>query len=168
MSGLPVPSETRAESRADGAGDREGTATAAWRVHLLVLVLCLGLLGVAFLLEPVAPGDGERIAVAGVTLPEVCTFKETLGLPCPGCGLTRSWVSALHGDLGNSLAHHSLGWLVLLYAAAQAARHGAWLAIPAGRRAIEATGRWLDRGVILLGGFLLLAWIPTLVRALTG
>ena len=168
MSGLPVPSETRAEIGVDGAGDREGTATAAWRVHLLVLVLCLGLLGVAFLLDPVAPGGGERIAVAGVTVPEICALRRTTGLPCPGCGLTRSWVSAVHGDPGASLAHHPLGWLVLLYAVAQAVRHGAWLAVPAGRPTIEAGGRWLDRGVILLGVLLVLAWIPTLVRALIG
>lgn len=149
-------------------GAREKVSAAERRMHILVLALCLGLLGVAFLLEPVAPGGDARVTVGGVPMPEVCALKRTTGLPCPGCGLTRSWVSAVHGDPGASLAHHPLGWLVLLYAVAQAVRHGAWLAIPAGRPTIEAGGRWLDRGVIALGVLLLVAWIPTLVRKLIG
>jgi hypothetical protein len=137
-----------------------------------VLALCLGLGAVGLLLDPVdpspaGPARGDRLAVGAVELPEVCAFKRTLGLPCPGCGLTRSWVSALHGDLRASLVHHALGWLVLLYAAAQALRHGAWLAVPAGRGRIESAGRWLDRGVILLGVLLLVAWVPTLLAALS-
>lgn len=163
-----MPLEAWRKAREHRAGNRAATAMTEWRVHLLVLALCVGLLGVAVLLAPVAPGGGERITVAGVTVPEVCALERTIGLPCPGCGLTRSWVSAVHGDLRASLAHHPLGWLVLLYALAQAVRHGAWLAIPAGRSPIEVTGRWLDRGVILLGVLLLLAWIPTLAGALTG
>jgi hypothetical protein len=141
-------------------------------VHVLVLTLCLGLGGVALLLDPV-PSEGpgpsggtDRITVGGVPVPEVCAFKRTLGLPCPGCGLTRSWVSALHGDLGASLAHHPLGWLLLLYAAAQALRHGSWLTLPSGRGRIEAIGRWLDRALIPMGALLLLLWIPTLARSL--
>lgn len=128
--------------------------------------LCLAVLAVAVLLPPVAPGGPGGLAVAGHRLPELCTLKATTGLPCPGCGLTRSWVSAVHGDLGGSLGHHPLGWLVLLYALAQGVRHGAWLGAPRRRRVVERIGGRLDRGVIVLGALLLLAWIPRLVSAL--
>ncbi|TKV59293.1 DUF2752 domain-containing protein [Nakamurella flava] len=41
--------------------------------------------------------------------PVVCPFRLLTGLPCPGCGLTRSWVFAVHGDLDASLAAHPFG-----------------------------------------------------------
>lgn len=130
-----------------------------------VLALGVGILCAALALEPAASGAG-RLRLGGFFLPETCALKATTGVPCPGCGLTRSWVSAVHGDAAGSLGHHPLGWLVLLYALAQGARHGAWLALPARRAAVERLGGRLDRGVIVLGALLLGAWIPTLVRAL--
>ena len=47
----------------------------------------------------------------GVT---VCWFKAATGIPCPGCGLTRSMSCALHGMLGESWNYHPLGMAVLL------------------------------------------------------
>lgn len=137
------------------------------RLHLFVAAVCLVLVILALLLQPAEPGAG-RLTVGGLALPEVCAFKQATGLPCPGCGLTRSWVSALHGDLAASALHHPLGWLVLLYALAQAARHLLWVSAPGERRRIEAAGRWLDRGIVVLAGLLLVAWVPTLVGALGG
>ena len=48
------------------------------------------------------PSDG-----AGVVL---CMFKRVFSLPCPGCGLTRSVSSILHGDLLKSWGYHPLGF----------------------------------------------------------
>jgi hypothetical protein len=130
-----------------------------------VLALGAGILCAALVLKPAAPGAG-RLRLGGFFLPETCALKATTGIPCPGCGLTRSWVSAVHGDAAGSLGHHPLGWLVLLYALAQGARHGAWLAAPRRRGAVERLGARLDRGVILLGVLLLVAWIPRLILIL--
>lgn len=41
----------------------------------------------AFLLSPEHIEDG----------PVICPFRNITGLPCPGCGLTRSWVYLAHG-----------------------------------------------------------------------
>jgi hypothetical protein len=41
--------------------------------------------------------------------PSFCPFKMMTGLPCPGCGMTRSVVTLLHGDIGASLYYHPLG-----------------------------------------------------------
>jgi hypothetical protein len=41
--------------------------------------------------------------------PAFCPFKMLTGLPCPGCGLTRSAVAFLHGDLSTSAFFHPLG-----------------------------------------------------------
>ena len=132
-----------------------------------LVALFLGALAVSAVLAPAPPGATGGITLAGHRLPELCTLKATTGLPCPGCGLTRSWVSAVHGDLAASLGHHPLGWLVLLYAAAQGARHGAWLALPRKRGTVERFGGRLDRGVILLGVLLVIAWIPRLISILS-
>ena len=47
-------------------------------------------------------------------LPTLCMFRYLTGLPCPGCGLTRSCVCFAHGHFGESLAYHPLGPLVFL------------------------------------------------------
>ncbi len=168
----PTPTPTSAPAPAPRAAlSPERIAAAERRLHLLVLAICLGLVGTAFVLTPASPAasiraGGGAITLAGFRLPEVCAFKRVTGLPCPGCGLTRSWVAAVHGDLADSFAFHRLGWLVLLYVVVQALRHGAWLVVTGRREAIERAGGWLDRGIIPLGGLLLIAWVPTLLAAL--
>src|SRR5688572_17163236 len=48
--------------------------------------------------------------------PSVCPFKVFTGLPCPGCGLTRSAVAFLHGDPSTSLFYHPLGAPIVIAA----------------------------------------------------
>jgi hypothetical protein len=53
---------------------------------------------------------GSAIPLAWLTSgPSLCPFKIFTGLPCPGCGLTRSAVAFLHGDPSASLFYHPLG-----------------------------------------------------------
>lgn len=134
-------------------------------LRALVVALALGGVVAGLLLEPAGSGPG-RLSFAGFTLPGVCVLNELTGIPCPGCGLTRAWVSALHGALGESLAHHPLGWLVLLYVLAQGVRHAAWLALPGRRERVERLGGRLDRGALVLGVLLLVAWVPRVVALL--
>lgn len=41
-----------------------------------------------------------------------CVFRSTLGIPCPGCGMTRAWLHVLHGEWQAALQQHPLFWLV--------------------------------------------------------
>jgi hypothetical protein len=41
--------------------------------------------------------------------PVLCPFRLATGLPCPGCGLTRSWVATAHGDLPAAFADNLFG-----------------------------------------------------------
>jgi hypothetical protein len=43
----------------------------------------------------------------------VCAFRAASGLPCPSCGMTRSWVWAARGDLGTALRFNAAGVLFL-------------------------------------------------------
>ena len=49
-------------------------------------------------------------AIAG--MPSLCAFHQITGLPCPGCGLTRSWVSMAHGHFSDAFVWHPLGPLL--------------------------------------------------------
>jgi hypothetical protein len=69
-------------------------------------------LALSFLL-PMPAGDGRILH-----LPSVCPFHELTGLPCPGCGLTRSFVCLAHGHLAESLRYHPLGPLIFASVAA--------------------------------------------------
>ena len=43
-----------------------------------------------------------------------CPFRSITGLPCPGCGYTRSVESLLAGDLSASFFHNP-GWIILIF-----------------------------------------------------
>jgi hypothetical protein len=56
-------------------------------------------LGAAFVFSPDHVEDG----------PVICPFRRLTGLPCPGCGLTRSWVYLAHGRWHDGFAAHPFG-----------------------------------------------------------
>lgn len=44
----------------------------------------------------------------------VCTTYKMFGYPCPGCGLTRSVASILHGHFASAWGYHPMGYGVAL------------------------------------------------------
>ncbi|HET6880458.1 MAG TPA: DUF2752 domain-containing protein [Pirellulales bacterium] len=80
--------------------------------HWVMLGLALGIILAAAMLE-VLPG--ERVAVRGVSnfpLPQLCMSRAIFNLPCPGCGLTRSFIHLAHGQWQAAWHVHRLGWLL--------------------------------------------------------
>lgn len=43
-----------------------------------------------------------------------CFFKATSGIPCPGCGMTRAFLSLLSGDVTQAFYWHPLWPMVIL------------------------------------------------------
>lgn len=37
-----------------------------------------------------------------------CVFKSIIGVPCPGCGLTRAWISFIKGNISEAFYWHPL------------------------------------------------------------
>ena len=69
-------------------------------------------IGIAFplLLLAAALPPPQGASIAG--LPSFCGFHRLTGLPCPGCGITRSLVCCAHGLWAEAVGFHPLGPLV--------------------------------------------------------
>jgi hypothetical protein len=128
--------------------------------HLVVLAACASILVAALILVP----SGDAITIGRFTVPTLCTFRQATGVPCPGCGLTRSVVAAVHGDWGSSYTYHHLGLIVLAYIMTQIFYRTTWLSLVPLRDAISRVGRVIDMALIPLMVLLFLNWIPTLIR----
>ena len=87
--------------------------------HWTMLALSVGVLSAACLLQI---NDGGRVDASWLpfdSLPPMCGSRALLGIECPGCGLTRSFVALASGDLSESFRFHRLGWLMFLATASQ-------------------------------------------------
>ena len=45
-----------------------------------------------------------------------CAFRSTIGIPCPGCGLTRAFSAFLLGQMREAFYYHPLFWLAPVFA----------------------------------------------------
>jgi hypothetical protein len=64
------------------------------------------------------PAPGGLATPDGHRTPEACWFRLVTGLPCPTCGMTRSYVKLLKGDISGSVRAHPAGPLMLAATAA--------------------------------------------------
>ena len=56
---------------------------------------------------------GDAVALPdGSPLGGACWFHEVFGLPCPLCGMTRSFVALAHGRIGDAFRFHAAGPLL--------------------------------------------------------
>jgi len=107
---------------------------------------CLCALAASFVLDAEKPTMGV----------ELCPLKAACGLPCPGCGVTRSMIHCSRGDIAGAIRCHPLGpgvWVAALISVSS-------MMWP--RRFRRAVSSWwrrrreaFDRAII--GGTLLLA-----------
>jgi Protein of unknown function (DUF2752) len=49
--------------------------------------------------------------------PTICPFRAATGLPCPSCGMTRSWSAMGHGRVRDASGFHLMGPVTYLLAA---------------------------------------------------
>lgn len=87
-----------------------------------------------------------------------CPLKAALGIPCPGCGLTRASVALLRGEFAAAFGAHAFAPVLLVALAALAVA----ALLPAGRREAFAAlvGRFecRTRAGYVLAASLLLYW----------
>ncbi len=95
---------------------------------------------VALYLTPNASGHGTHQALGMPPCPSVLVFDR----PCPGCGLTTSWTSLVHGNFALAFRAHPLGPATYLLFTL-----GAWAALYGWIKNLRLNGdeRWATRSV---------------------
>jgi hypothetical protein len=56
-----------------------------------------------------APVLGAYLHTVNLRVGWDCPIRYWTGIPCPTCGMTRSFVALARGDWGHALTHHALG-----------------------------------------------------------
>jgi len=132
--------------------------------HLVIFLICFFILTGGFLLN--VSGDSIKTAFFSISIPEICTFKNLTGLPCPGCGLTRSIVSAVHGNIKESFNYHRLGLLTISYLFAQLIFRLIIIIFPFLLIKYKKISNFLNKGIILLAILFVFNWLYTLTLKL--
>src|SRR6266550_4752097 len=92
-----------------------------------------------------------------------CPVFHTLGIPCPGCGMTRATLFLAHGDWRQALSMHAfapiavLGLALVAFCTIAPKAHAEWIADRA-----EIVERYTGLTTLLLGG-LILYWLARLL-----
>ena len=108
-------------------GDR---APRLWMGRYSVLVAWIGLL-----LAAITPPHGLGFSI--------CWWQDGTGLPCPGCGVTRSLSCAVRGLFEESLQYHPFGFPILMFFIATAV----WSLLPSQRK--NSVRRFLSSRALL-------------------
>jgi len=91
---------------------------AARAIHGCLWVGSLAILIAAALLR-VEGGTRVILPLANRTLPELCYWRVMFHMDCPGCGMTRCFISAAHGDLSAAAGYNPIGLLLFIGLIAQ-------------------------------------------------
>ena len=131
--------------------------------HRIMLGLSLAVLAASFLLQ--LPGDTKvELPLVGIQLPSVCMWRNSLGIDCPGCGLTRSFICLAHGQPAQAWYYNPAGWLLFVVFAAQLPYRGGQLwRLAHGRD--EWNGRLLNWTIWIVVIAIFVQW---LIRAALG
>ena len=87
-------------------GSRSAVERTALGRDFAIAGTALGCLGAALVVPAGTVEDG----------PVVCPFRLATGMPCPGCGLARSWSALAHGAPADAFARHPFGPLLFVLA----------------------------------------------------
>lgn len=126
-------------------------------LHLVFLLMSAAVILCSVLMT----SEGETtVRVPGVPfqMPETCMSKRVWGIDCPGCGLTRSFISMSHGKFSRAISFNPAGPIVYLFVLIQIPWHvyqmfRLWKL----RRPVESV--WLYSGLFLISAAVLIQWI---------
>jgi hypothetical protein len=123
--------------------------------HTVWLVTSAATLLLACLLR-VHSGTKVVLPIIERPLPELCLSRTWLQLPCPGCGLTRSFIALGHGDLAAAWRYNPAGLYIFVLCVFQLPYRG-WQLWRIGRSQREIDLGWFGYVAVWLVPVLLLA-----------
>jgi hypothetical protein len=102
--------------RLDDKGDALRPAAGSSAYPIINVVFLAILLGGTLLLGSleVTAHDTVRVPWLDQEMPATCVYVVATGRPCPSCGITRSLIAVVHGDLERSYRFHRAGLAILL------------------------------------------------------
>ena len=134
-----------------------------WRYHATWLFLSVGVGMFAVLMSVHDNRENVALPLLG-NLPELCMLKAQTGLSCPGCGLTRCFISLAHGDLNAAWDYNPAGLIVFAVLAYQIPyRLIALGCIASGRRFVPHSAKVSSVAVFAIVGGLIAQWFLRLV-----
>lgn len=110
----------RGDSAETGAAHAQPSAGATLPVgrptqwHRDVLALALVIVALSFLLG-ISAGGRVALPATEISIPSLCLWKNTTGVDCPGCGLTRCFVAMAHADWRTAYRYHPFGMLLFAF-----------------------------------------------------
>lgn len=126
----------------------------------------LGISSAVVLLAVLMQVRGEEQVVLpgiGMPLPGTCTFKQFVGADCPGCGLTRCFVSMGHGQLQRAWHFNPVGIFFFAVVASQIPYRTVQLwRLRSGVDEIRL-GWWGYSMMLIVLGALLIQWVVRMV-----
>lgn len=103
-----------------GVADSTGKSglTAEFYMHLSFFAAAAAVLVLSFSMSVVG-SSLVYLPGSSIPLPESCTARLFLGIPCPGCGLTRAFISISHGQFANAWNFNPASFIVYLFVLVQ-------------------------------------------------
>lgn len=99
--------------------DDQAASKGLRRTHQTMLAIAVAVLVLSALLV-IRPDQKVALwCLPNWPAPESCMSRTAWGIPCPGCGLTRSFVALAHGEFTRSWGYNRMGWVLALLTAAQ-------------------------------------------------
>jgi hypothetical protein len=86
--------------------------------HIILLAICSGVLLLALLLS-IRDRTAVVVPLIGLPLPELCVTRRYTGVACPGCGMTRCFISLARGDVAGAWSYNPAGLLLFAIVAWQ-------------------------------------------------
>ena len=92
--------------------------TPEFYLHLIFLVAALTVIVLSFTMTLIGPSL-VYLPGSAVPLPESCTARLLFGIDCPGCGLTRAFISISNGEFANAWKFNPASFVVYLFVVVQ-------------------------------------------------
>jgi len=128
-------------------------------LHIVFLAMSLGVI-LCSVLMTVEGSSTVRVPGWQWPMPESCMSRRVWRMDCPGCGLTRSFISMGHGEFQRAFSFNLAGPLVYLFVLVQIPWHAwqlsrilklrrpvesLWLYVPLYAASAAILGQWLWR-----------------------